>query len=233
MMALQKGHHATAVCPPSTVNQLMKTAICRSKVVTALITASLSWACQAGQGLAAPQADTWWPQWQARLSLQTLPLAGQSLTGHGNAALGMTTRRGVQSGALLGDYYFARQLAGHFRASGGLMVGSPGGAPVSFVSAPASAAPARLGLSLSNASAPAPGIQASDSAEAVPYLGFGYSGSLWRDSVSLTADLGLVSERPSAAGSVGRAVFGNQGMNQALRDMRLSPVLQLGMRYTF
>ena len=219
----------------------MKAVISRSKLVIALIAAGLSWACQAGQGLAAPQADTWWPQWQARLSLQVWPLAGHSLTGHSNAALGLTTRRGVQSGALLGDYYFARQLAGHFRASGGLMVGTLGGAPVSFVAAPATApataagaaAPARLGLSLFSASAPAPGMQASDSADAVPYLGLGYSGSLWRDSISLTADLGLVSERPTAAGSVGRAVFGNQGMNQALRDMRLLPVLQLGMRYAF
>ena len=223
----------------------MKAVISRSKLVIALIAAGLSWACQAGQGLAAPQADTWWPQWQARLSLQVLPLAGNPLTGHSNAALGLTTRRGVQSGALLGDYYFARQLAGRFRASGGLMVGTLGGAPVSFVAAPANApataptsaadtaAPARLGLSLFSASAPAPGMQASDSADAVPYLGLGYSGSLWRDSISLTADLGLVSERPTAAGSVGRAVFGNQGMNQALRDMRLLPVLQLGMGYAF
>ncbi len=207
----------------------MKAVISRSKVATVVIAAGLSCACHAGPGLATPQAETWWPQWQARLSLQVLPL-----TGHSNAPLALTQQRGVQGGAVLGDYYFSRQLAGHFRASGGLMVGSLGGAPVSFVAAPTAAStPARLGLALASAAAPAPGTPASESAEAVPYLGFGYAGSLWRDSIALTADLGLVSERPSAAGSVGRAVFGNQGMNQALRDMRLSPVLQLGMRYKF
>ena len=36
-----------------------------------------------------------------------------------------------------------------------------------------------------------------------------------------------------ATGGVGRAVFGNQGMEGALRDLRLSPVLQLGVSYTF
>lgn len=216
----------------------MKTVISRSRVVSALIATGLSWACQAGQGLAAPQADTWWPQWQARLSLQALPMTSHSSS---SAPLGLTAQRGVQGGALLGDYYFARQLAGRFRASGGLMVGTLGGAPVGGFSSPTSsintaaspAVPARLSLSLFNAPAPAPGMQASDSADTVPYLGLGYAGSLWRDRVALTADLGLVSERPAAASSMGRALFGNQGMNQALRDMRLSPVLQLGMRYTF
>jgi hypothetical protein len=51
--------------------------------------------------------------------------------------------------------------------------------------------------------------------------------------LSITADLGWVAERPGAAGQVGRALFGNQGMDSALRDLRVSPVLQLGMRYTF
>jgi hypothetical protein len=30
-----------------------------------------------------------------------------------------------------------------------------------------------------------------------------------------------------------RALFGNQGSDYSLREMRLSPVLQLGLRYTF
>ena len=66
----------------------------------------------------------------------------------------------------------------------------------------------------------------------MPYLGLGFTGAAWR-SVAITADLGLVAERPSNAGGLGRAVFGNQGMDSALRDLRLSPVLQLGVRYQF
>ncbi len=216
----------------------MKPVISLSKVFTATVAAGFVLACQAGQGLAAPQADTWWPQWQARLSLQAAPLASTYLPSNGLAQPGLAAQRGVQGGALLGDYYFARPLAaGHFRASGGLMVGTLGGAPLNFAQAASTstgmAALPRLGLSLLSPSAAPTGMLATENADPVPYLGLGYSGSLWRNSISLTADLGMVSERPAAAGNVGRALFGNQGMNQALRDMRLSPVLQLGMRYTF
>ena len=228
----------TAVAKSTTTHgQFMNTVIFLSKVVITTLAASISIACQAGQGLTAPQPDVWWPQWQARLSLQAAPLASALLYTDRSTQGGLSTQRGVQGGALLGDYYFARPLTGQLRASGGLMFGPLGGAPVGFASGqplvPGSALPTRLGLSLLGAATPASKWTASESTETVPYVGLGYSGSWWRDSLSLTADLGMVSERPTAAGNVGRAVFGNQGMNQALRDLRLSPVLQLGMRYAF
>ncbi len=211
----------------------MKFATCISKLAAATLTAGFALAGQAGQGLAAPQADAWWPQWQARISLQAaVPLAPTLLSSSSTALAGAASQRGIQGGALLGDYYFARPLAGYLRASGGLMVGALGGAPMSLAPAPGGAALPRLGLSLLGTAAPT-GLLSGESADPVPYVGLGYSSSLWRDSISLSADVGMVSERPSAAGQVGRALFGNQGMNQALRDMRLSPVLQLGMRYTF
>ncbi len=215
----------------------MNTVSCLSKVLITALAAGISIACQAGQGLTAPQPDVWWPQWQARLSLQSAPLASALLSTDRSTQGGLATQRGVQGGALLGDYYFARPLMGQLRASGGLMFGPLGGAPLGFASGlpsvSGSALPTRLGLSLLGGATPAYRWSASEGIEPVPYVGLGYSGSWWRDSLSLTADLGMVSERPTAAGSVGRAVFGNQGMNQALRDMRLSPVLQLGMRYAF
>ena len=228
-----------AVAARSTIihGQRMNTVICLFKGVITALAASISIACQAGQGLTAPRPDVWWPQWQARLSLQTAPLASALLYSDRSTQAGLSTQRGVQGGALLGDYYFARPLMGQLRASGGLMFGPLGGAPHGFASTqlavPGSALPNRLGLSLLGAATPASKWTASESTETVPYVGLGYSGSWWRDSLSLTADLGMVSERPTAAGNVGRAVFGNQGMNQALRDLRLSPVLQLGMRYAF
>jgi hypothetical protein len=81
----------------------------------------------AGGGLVPPQADALWPQWQARIALQTAavtPLNRPSLLDGG------TVQRSWQGGALLGDYYFATPAFGSFRASGGLMVGSTGGAPL-------------------------------------------------------------------------------------------------------
>jgi hypothetical protein len=74
---------------------------------------------------------------------------------------------------------------------------------------------------------------AGDNPAAMPYLGLGFTGSPWHGGLALTADLGLVAERPGAAGNVGRAVFGNQGLDGALRELRLSPVLQLGVSVQF
>jgi hypothetical protein len=127
----------------------------------------------------------------------------------------------------MGDYYFAAPSFGSFRASGGLMVGSQGGVPL----ASALAGP-RLGLAVNNINTliNAPGA---DGPGTVPYLGIGFTGAAWRNGPAITADLGMVAERPGAAGGVGRAIFGNQAMDSALREMRLSPVLQLGVRYTF
>jgi hypothetical protein len=135
--------------------------------------------------------------------------------------------RGLQGGAVLGDYYFATPSFGAFRASGGLMVGVQGGAPLS-----AATPGGKFGLAVSSLGGTGLAI-ASDSPAAMPYLGLGFTGSPWHSSLALTADLGLVAERPGAAGNVGRAVFGNQGLDGALRELRLSPVLQLGVSVQF
>ena len=179
---------------------------------------------QAADGLVAPAAETLWPRWQARIAVQSAsvsPLAVSPLYDSGNA------QRGVQGGALFGDYYFAKPSFGSFRASGGLVSGSLSGLPM--VNA---AAGRLLGLSLSSSSQPLNGVGL-DNPGTMPYLGLGFTGSPWHNGLAITADLGLVAERPSAAAGVGRAVFGNQAMDSALREMRLSPVLQLGVRYSF
>jgi hypothetical protein len=175
---------------------------------------------QASQGLVAPSADTLWPQWQARVAVQTSLVTPLGLwQAHGGSA-----SRSGQGAAVFGDYYFAQPSFGSFRASGGMLFGAMGGAPLLQVSASS-----RLGLQTlgggSRAGAENPG--------AVPYLGLGFTTAAWRNAWSLTADMGWVAEQPSAFGGVGRAIFGNQGWETALRDIRLAPVLQLGVRYTF
>lgn len=188
-----------------------------------LASLALPAAALAGGGLVAPAADALWPQWQARIALQTAaaaPLSRPSLLDTG------TPQRSWQGGALLGDYYFATPSFGSFRASGGLMFGATGGAPL--LAAPAGS---RVGLTLQSAgSLPAPGAETAGS---VPYLGLGFSSAAWSSALSLTADLGWVAEQPSAAAGVGRALFGNQGKDKAWRELRLSPVLQVGLRYAF
>jgi hypothetical protein len=186
--------------------------------------ATLAGGAMAAEGLVAPTADTLWPQWHARIAVQTAsasPLTG-SRWSDGNAM-----QRGLQGGAVLGDYYFANPSFGSFRASGGVLVGVQGGVPL--ISA---AAGPRLGLSVSGGAAAWAGPGA-ETPGAVPYLGLGFTGHAWHSGLAVTADFGLVAERPGAAAGVGRALFGNQGMESAVHELRLEPVLQLGVRYTF
>ena len=177
---------------------------------------------QAAGGLVAPSADTVWPQWQARISLHTAGMLPLNVSGHLNDG---AAQRGIQGGAVLGDYYFAKPSFGRFRASGGLLVGSQaGGLPVI-----GGAAGPRLGVSLSSGGV-AQTVPGGDAANGLhqtsPYLGVGFSSAPWRNGPAISADLGLVAGH-------GRALFGNQGVEGTLRELRLSPVLQLGVRYAF
>jgi hypothetical protein len=104
------------------------------------------------------------------------------------------------------------------------MMGMQGGAPLLS----ASAGP-RLGVAVQAGTA---GVT-SGPENAVPYLGVGFTGGAWRHALSVTADFGLVAERPGAAAGLGRALLGNAGMESALRELRLSPMFQVGVHYTF
>lgn len=179
----------------------------------------------AGQGLVAASGEWLWPQLQARVTLQTASLTPLALARIADPTAAVA--RGVQGGALLGDFVFAAPSFGNFRATSGVMLGNPAGVPV------LSAAPsARLAVTVLDNGAAA-GYGASEGVATLPYLGLGYSSpALWRG-LSLNADLGLVAGRPSGLAGVGRAIFGNQPMDSAVRDLRLAPVLQLGVRYSF
>lgn len=177
------------------------------------------------QGLVATAGEWLWPQLQARITVQTAALTPMELSRLYEP--GASAARGVQGGSLLGDYVFATPSFGNFRATSGVMLGGPGGAPV------LSAVPiARVGINVLD-SGVAGNNWAADSPSTLPYLGLGYSSaSLWR-SLSVSADVGLVAARPAGLSGVGRAVLGNQAMEAAVRDLRLAPVLQLGVRYSF
>ncbi len=145
-------------------------------------------AALAAGGLAAPEPDAVWPQWQARITLQSVAVSPLAMS----RPLDTTpVLRGSTGTALLGDYVFAPVRFGSFRASGGLMLGS-------------------------------------EPSSSVPYLGLGFSSLALASGLSLNADLGVVPES-----SPSRTLLGSQGNQAALREMRLAPVLQLGLRYAF
>ncbi len=181
-------------------------------------------AAGAAQGLSLPAAETLWPQWQARITLLTGGGATLALAPLSDSGVAPT---GLRGGAVVGDYVFASPTFGRFRASGGFLSGHLGGLPLA-----SALAGQRLGVDVQRSVAPlwSPG---SEMPATHPYIGLGFSGAAGLAGLSLTADLGLVAERPEAAAGLGRALFGNQGMERSLRELRLSPVMQLGVRYTF
>lgn len=184
---------------------------------------ALAPAARAADGLTAPAAETLWPRWQARIAVQSVQAGGLQALRLFDAA---AAPRAIQGAALLGDYYFAAPVFAHFRASAGLMTGSMAGLPLLR-------ATAGQGLALSaGGSGSGVALPAVDLPGTMPYVGLGYSGTLGRSGLALSADFGLVAER-AAVGSLGRAVFGNQALDGAVRELRLSPVFQLGVRYAF
>jgi len=200
----------------------------------ALIAIVVSWlaagAAAAADGLAPPKDGVVWPQWQARITVSTTTLAPVTLTSDANTS----ARSALQSGAVLSDYYFdvpglrLPTSQGGVRATSGLMMG-PRGLAQSGIAAPLRGG-TRPGLSVQNGVSPLASDGNVDST--VPYLGLGYTGLSLKGGWGVSADLGLVAEN---AGRVGRSIFGNSGQSwdAALRDMRFSPVLQLGVSYAF
>lgn len=197
----------------------------RSTVLAAALVgwAGLAWA---GNGLAAPDGREVWPQWQARVTLSTATLDRVSISTSPDAR---PQRLGLQSGALLGDYYFdlpglrVPALLGGLRASSGLVIG-PRSQALSGAGLLRSGQP--FGLAVRS-----PGLALLDDRplDATPYVGLGYTALGANGAFSISADLGLVAEHPGA----GRALFGAQGFDSALRAMRLSPLLQVGVSYSF
>lgn len=172
------------------------------------------------------------PQFQGRVRL------GMSVSANPlDAAVGTESSR-LSAARVLGDYYFsiAAPQAGDasgFRATSGVFLGSRlgtwGGPDLSLPGGGFTVETHRF--SLSSAST----LQSPDGADggAVPYVGLGYSGSSAKGGWSFSADLGLMALNPGGVVRFGRNLGGGQTLEETLRDMRLSPLLQLGVSYSF
>jgi len=162
------------------------------------------------------------PHWQARFGVASPFLADTAARLQGTSL------------HLLGDYYWqgfrpARfGLSGGFRATSGLLVGER-----ALALMPASP------LSRSHAASSSAGVRAlrlgeaeRELALAVPYVGVGYSGVSLRGGWGFTADLGLAG---TGGGLQMRrdAPAHSRGADDILRELRLTPVLQIGASYAF
>ena len=194
-------------------------------VVACLAAASIARA-QGANGLAVSDDAAAWSHWQARMAINTATPLWRSDLARGDAA-GLK----VQGLTLLGDYYFARLPlgaagSGGFRATSGLMLGN---------GAPLWAAPG-VGLGRRNASL-LPGVAGSEMAAVdsanIPYLGLGYSGISGRGGWNFAADVGVMALNAGSAVRFGRLFNGSQSVDDLVRELRLTPVLQLGVSYAF
>ena len=196
----------------------------------ALTMASTAWAA-GGDGLKTQIDDPAWARWQARLALgTTAPLWRAGLS-----TLEPTGLR-INTVAVSGDYYltgslFERIALGGLRATSAMIVGprslAATGQPSLGAKGNGFAIERRL---LAASSSLAAGDVESAS---TPYFGLGYTGLSLRGNWSFSADMGMVALSPGNAVRLGRVLGGTQSLDDMLRDMRLAPVLQMGVSYAF
>ena len=125
----------------------------------------------------------------------------------------------VSSLSVMGDYYFTRPWLGNsggLRATSGLLLGPRG----SLWSSP-SAMDHRTGLNSG------PFDSSADSTGTLPYLGVGYTGLSSKGGWGLSADLGLMAIPRS------NMRLGTQSLDDTMRDLRFSPLVQVGVSYSF
>ena len=187
-----------------------------------------------GDGLA-PSADRVpWARFQSRIA------AAPGAPGW-RADFAPFERTGLQVGSvgLLGDVYFGSSRAARasaasgFRATSGLLIGARS-AWLGAVSTPPAgllATDRRLFGASSNPLA-YPG-DASAENSTLPYLGIGYTNLSTKGGWHFSADLGVVSQSPGNVVRFGRVFGGSQSLDDVVRDMRLAPVIQLGVSYSF
>ncbi len=168
-----------------------------------------------------------WARWQGRLSL-ALPAVAPWQLGSESAALKS------RSASLMGDYYFSRSLIGPkqlggFRATSGLIFGSRW---VAVSSAPALTG--GTGFSASSRKFATPGVSGDTPGDTstLPYLGVGYTNLSVRSGWGFSADLGLLAQSGSSV-RLGRSFNASPSLDDAVRELRMTPLVQLGVSYAF
>ena len=146
---------------------------------------------------------------------------------------------GRSSVGLLGDVYFGSTPApratsvGGFRATSGLLIGARStglGIRLGADQRPAGDGPApvrRFGRAAHLSGRP------TVDNTTLPYIGIGYSNLSAKSGWIFSADLGVVSQSPGNVVRFGRVFGGSQSLDDVVRDMRLAPVVQLGVSYSF
>ena len=176
-----------------------------------------------------------WPQWQARAAV----IVPSGIPG--STAFELAGAPAARPGlSLLGDYYLLQPQPGDrggggLRASAGVFVGPralrwAGPGPVPDL---------RTGLfsvdrpvfGATSSRAPLPADAAAETGP-VPYLGLGYTGLSASGRWGYSADLGMLAGARDGLRPA-RGLTGGKSLDEAIRDLRWSPMLQVGVSYSF
>lgn len=186
-----------------------------------------------GSGLASNGEP--WARWQGRLSFGTAsPVWHAGLADPDSQAVRLNRM------SLMGDYYVTTSLTGAgrvggLRATGGVILGPR--AQLWAGQAGGGGNGNSNGFSIGSqpfgpSAMPYTNDAGSDTV-ALPYLGLGYTGLSVHSGWRFSADLGLVAQSPGNASRLGRALGGGQSLDDAVRDLRIAPLLQVGASYAF
>jgi hypothetical protein len=216
--------------PPKGAAMRHSTGVLAGAGIALLLSAGVGMAAD-GQGLTVRRDAAPWSTWQGRVSV------GNTSTFWRSSLIDADAR--PTSVSLMGDYYFSRSLLGlgtqgGFRATSGLIVG-PRGQAWSGQPGLGAGSAFSVGNRLFGSSAGAVPYLRDPSAETatLPYLGVGYTGLSARGGWSVSADLGLVAQNPSNAVRLGRLFGSGQNLDDLVRDLRMTPMFQLGVSYAF
>ena len=168
-----------------------------------------------------------WAKWQGRVSIGT--------AADWRPALGIQDHAVYRpsSLSLFGDSYRSPSPAGAFnaggmRATGGVILG-PRSLALAGLPGAGTGGSFSIGSRLFGAVPMPYSNDTTGDTAALPYLGVGYTGLSARNGWSFSADLGLVAQSPGSVVRLGRG----QSLDDVVRDLRLAPVLQLGVSYSF
>jgi hypothetical protein len=199
--------------------------------IVGLLWAPVAMAAQ-GDGLTPDAGNLSWDRWQGSISLGAgLPAWQASLGGAESSGLK------IDSVSLIGNYYFSRSLVGHgnrggFRTTGGLIYG-----PRSQLTSWRPLGARQQGLlgvdrHVVNG-ADGAGGEGSTDFTTLPYLGVGYTTLSTKGTWRFNADLGMLALSPGSSVKLGKAQGTNPGLDEVLREMRIAPLLQFGVTYSF
>ncbi len=209
------------------------TTLARSFAALCLVAAALP--VRAGEGIKIDLVSGFWASEGSKVRVNALWVA----SGPDARGLGPDTDAPLAA-SVLGDYYFSVSptpqlfsLSG-FRASSGLLIRQPGVSlsdlALSSRSAAAFGVPSHLMLD----SVPSPLTETGGGQySTLPYVGLGYSGIHAKSGWGFWADVGLVVRNPGNVLGFGRVVSGAQSADDLVRELRLTPLVQLGVNYSF